>query len=76
MPDREKELPGMSCTHQRTRDMASYAYMMPVAVQQEPAAHGSSCVDVECLDCGAHRLENRNGNHRELGAWSPPSPVT
>ena len=33
------------------------------------AAHGHITVTVECLDCGARRLENRNQIHLEASSW-------
>jgi len=64
----------MSCTHTSTTDIATRCFTSSVAwphSDEDPAAHGGVCVEVECDACGARRRENRNGRHVELGPWGP-----
>lgn len=39
--------------------------------EENRAAHGNRTYTVECVRCGAQRLENRNGLHVEFGVWGP-----
>lgn len=59
------------CPHLATRDVRTRCYTGSVAREENRAAHGNICVTVECIGCGAARLELRNGRHEELGPWGP-----
>lgn len=59
----------MNCTHTETKDVATRAFRGSVSRDENPAAHGGVCVDVECTGCGAHRSENRNAGHIEVSPW-------
>ena len=60
------------CEHAHTVDVSERCYTGSVAGGDENrAAHGGICVEVECSRCGARRSENRNGGHIECGPWGP-----
>jgi hypothetical protein len=63
----------MYCKHNRRKELGDYGFCGPVAEpgNENPAAHGCVCVEEECVVCGARRVVNVNGRHREEGPWGP-----
>lgn len=59
----------MLCNHPVTRTLRTTPFSAPVAYDADPRAHGNICVTIECVTCGAQRLENRNATI-EVGPWS------
>ena len=65
-----------ACAHDNpSRIMATAlrCYQGPVADDQNPAAHGGTTHEEQCLRCGAVRRVNSNGVHVECSPWSYPS---
>jgi hypothetical protein len=61
------------CAHLHSRTIREGGFVGPIyGADENPAAHGGVCVDVECTRCGARRSENRNQGHSEAGPWGPP----
>lgn len=63
----------MSCKHENTKTIATYAYNCSVAeyphTHENRAAHGNITECEECISCGARRLANVNQRHCEFSAW-------
>jgi hypothetical protein len=57
-----------SCKHKNTKELTR-PFAGPVSKKQNPRAHGGVCYVDRCLDCGAERRTNVNGNHAEQGKW-------
>lgn len=59
----------MHCTHADTRTLSVRAFVGPVSVDENRAAHGNVTMEVECVACGARQMRNVNGVHVETGTW-------
>ena len=67
------------CKHRKTKDSPERGYTGSVAIysssrgrwltEENRAAHGGIAWTETCLDCGATRNINSNGNHVEKGPW-------
>jgi hypothetical protein len=57
------------CEHKKTKVVREMCFRGSVSREENRAAHGNIQLEVECLDCGARRAENRNGAHAEVGEW-------
>ena len=56
------------CRHRpKSSRMTCFSY--PVVNPPNPAAHGGACWHDKCR-CGAVRMTNVNGIHREIGKWN------
>lgn len=65
------------CAHENTTCGPDRCFFGSVAVEPYTStwrpAHGGTRHSETCLDCGASRHVNQNGQHAEYSPWSPAS---